>query len=104
LLSRWLERHPALRELYLAKELLHNLYRIRGVRRAAAAFTRLTDHLAQSQLRELKTLRRTLLSWRSEILAYFVERITDGRTEDFNNVAKLVLTGIGRFRTTGWRC
>ncbi|MEL6548100.1 MAG: transposase [Myxococcota bacterium] len=63
-LSMWLKRYPELRELYLAKEAMHTLYRIRGQRRAADAFTRLTDQLARSTLPELKTLRRTLLRWR----------------------------------------
>ncbi|MEM6732374.1 MAG: ISL3 family transposase [Myxococcota bacterium] len=89
-LSNWLKAHSKLRELYLAKEALHTLCRIRGQRRAADAFTRITDQLAKSTLPELKTLRRTLMSWRTEILNYFQERITNGRTEGFNNKAKLV--------------
>lgn len=35
------------------------------------------------------TLRRTLRSWRNEILAYFKTRLTNARTEGFNNVAKV---------------
>jgi transposase len=46
--------------------------------------------MALSLLPEIKTLRRTLLKWRNEILAYFETRLTNGRTEGFNNLAKLV--------------
>jgi transposase len=101
--DRWLESYPELRAVYTAKEALHSLYRIRGIARAAAAFTALTDQLASSPLPELQTFRRTLLRWRPEILAYFGTGLTNARTEGFNNKAKLVksaLTAIGASATT----
>jgi transposase len=52
--------------------------------------SRLTDNLAASPLPELQTLRRTLMRWRKEILAYFDTGLTNGRTEGFNNKAKVV--------------
>ena len=39
----------------------------------------------------LRTLRRTLVYWRKEILAYFYCRLTNARTEGFNGKAKLVI-------------
>lgn len=89
-LDRWLADKPPLREIYYAKEALHSFYRTKGTKRAAKALTRLTDTLARSQIKELKRFRRTLVSWRNEILAYFENRLTNARTEGFNNVAKLV--------------
>jgi transposase len=89
-LDLWLKDKPALREIYYAKEALHSFYRTKGTQRAARAFNRLTDALAHSQVPELKRFRRTLKSWRQEILAYFENRLTNARTEGFNNVAKLV--------------
>lgn len=89
-LDRWLMDKPSLREIYYAKEALHSFYRTKGTNRAAKALTRLTDTLAKSQVKELKRFRRTLVSWRNEILAYFESRLTNARTEGFNNVAKLV--------------
>lgn len=90
-LMRWLEQHPTLHQLYEAKEALHRLYRIRGHARAKKALTRLTDTLALSDVPELQTLRRTLVKWRKEILAYFYSgRLTNARTEGFNAKAKLV--------------
>jgi transposase len=89
-LNRWLDGFPELQEVYHAKEALHGFYRIRGQRRAEYAFTALTDRFALSTLPEIQTLRRTLLKWRREILAYFATRLTNGRTEGFNNKAKLV--------------
>ena len=50
----------------------------------------ITDRMALSKLTEIKTLRRTLLKWRTEILAYFETGLTNGRTEGYNNLAKLV--------------
>ncbi|MGE0326971.1 MAG: ISL3 family transposase [Polyangiaceae bacterium] len=89
-LSQWLEGHPELRALYQAKEALHRLYRIRGHRRAAKALTKLTDALALSPLPPLQTLRKTLMRWRKEVLAYFICRLTNARTEGFNGKAKVV--------------
>jgi len=89
-LDQWLVSHPELRALYLAKEALHSLYRTRGYDRAKQALTVLTDGLAASALPELQTLRRTLMRWRREILAYFATGLTNGRTEGFNNKAKVV--------------
>jgi transposase len=89
-LRTWLSAHPALRELYDAKEALAAFYRVRSSKQAAHTLTALTDRLARSALPELQTLRRTLLAWRHEVLAYFVTRATNGMTEGFNGKAKLV--------------
>jgi transposase len=88
--DRWLAEFPELRALYEAKETLHRLYRIRGRDRATRALTAFTDQLATSSLPELQRLRRTLVRWRREILAHFGTGLTNGRTEGFNNKAKLV--------------
>lgn len=86
----YLEKFPELKEVYAFKESLHSLYRIKGYKRASKALTKLTDRMALSQLKEIKTLRRTLIKWRNEILNYFKTRITNARTEGFNHVAKLL--------------
>ena len=105
-LDRWLDGQPELRQLYAAKEAMHSLYRIRGRARAKRALTALTDSLAVSPLPELQTFRRTLMRWRREILAYFGTRLTNARTEGFNNKAKLVKKrayGYRSFRNYGLR-
>jgi transposase len=87
---RWLDQHPELRELYLAKEALHRFYRTRGIDRAAHALRNLAAQWAASPIPEIQTLRRTLLRWKHEVLAYFDTGVTNGRTERFNLKAKLV--------------
>src|SRR5262249_17974611 len=67
--DRFLENPPALREVSLAKEALHALYRTRGVGRATRALDRLLARCDASELPELTTLARTLRRWRSEVLA-----------------------------------
>lgn len=89
-LDQWLDHYPDLKEIYWWKERIHSLYRIRGYKHAACSLTKITDQMAASQLPEIKTLRRTLMKWRNEILNYFKTRITNARTEGFNNVAKLI--------------
>lgn len=58
---RFIEKYPIMKELYQWKERLHDLYLIRGYNRAERAFTDMTDAMAQSQLPEIKILRKTLL-------------------------------------------
>jgi transposase len=87
---RFLEKYPELKELYGWKERLHGFYRTRGFDRASRALTAMTDAMALSLLPEIKTLRRTLLKWREEILNYFRTGLTNARVEGFNNKAKVV--------------
>lgn len=89
-LYKWLDVHPELKELYHFKEALHGFYRIHSYDVANKVLTRMTDQMALSKLPEIKRLRKTLMRWREEILNYFRNRITNGRTEGFNNVAKLI--------------
>jgi transposase len=89
-IDRWINDYPELKELYWAREMMFTFYRTKGLGRATDALTRLTDHLAHSKIKAIRTLRRTLMSWRTEILNYFKTGLTNARTEGFNNVAKLV--------------
>lgn len=87
---RFLEKHPAMKELYSWKERLHGFYRTRGYERASKVLGRMLDDMSLSLLPEIKTLRRTLLKWRKEILNYFKTGLTNARVEGFNNKAKVV--------------
>ena len=89
-IALWLEPYPELKEIYQYKEALHRFYRIRGYRKARCALINMTDQMAYSKTREIQTLRRTLMKWKEEILAYFLTGLTNGRTESYNNLAKLV--------------
>jgi len=89
-LDCWLEQNPDLFELYWWKERMHTFYRIKSSGHAERILTKITDQMAASKLPEIKTLRRTLMKWRHEILNYFRTRLTNARTEGFNNVAKLI--------------
>jgi len=90
ILWQWLEEHPQLKELYGFKEAMHGFYRIKGYNRAKIILNRITDRMANSKLPEIKRLRKTLMRWRQEILNYFKTGLTNGRTEGFNNRAKLI--------------
>lgn len=97
-LHTWLEQNPIIREVYFYKEALHRFYRIRGYEKASRALIHLTDQMATSELKEIKTLRKTLMKWRREILAYFKTGLTNGRTEGYNRLAKLY-----QYRAFGYR-
>jgi len=62
------DRHPELQAYYRVKEMIHELYRIRGYNRARKYFINITDFIASLKMDGLKSLRRTLMSWRREIL------------------------------------
>jgi transposase len=97
-LDLWLQDYPEIKEVYHFKEALFGLYRTHGYDRAAKAFTGLTDRMALSVLPEIKTLRKTLMKWRKEILAYFHHKLTNGKTEGYNRLAKLY-----QYRAFGFR-
>ena len=84
------DRQPELQAYYRVKEMIHELYRIRGYNRARKHFINITDFIASLKMDGLKSLRRTLMSWREEILNYFRRRVTNGKTEGFNRKAKLI--------------
>lgn len=90
MIYEWLELHPTIKEIYLAKESINKAYQCGNAGHARKVLTKLTDALAMTKVPELKSLRRTLLSWLDEILNYFESRLTNARTEGFNNVAKQV--------------
>ncbi len=86
----WLKDKDDLKELYYYKEALLRLYRTRGHSKAKRALVRLTDQMAYSNLKEIRSLRNTLRAWSTEILNYFKTGLTNARTEGFNNVAKTI--------------
>lgn len=97
-IERWLEQYPDLKQVYMAKEALHRLYRCRGYKKAKKCLLNILDWLALSKIVELRRLRKTLMSWREEILNFFKTRITNAKTEGFNNVAKSIIKRAYGFR------
>ena len=89
-LWRWLRENPDLKEIYEFKEALSRFYRIRGYNKAAWVLDRIIQQMTLSKLPEIKTLRRTLEKWKIQILNYFKFRLTNARTEGYNNVAKVI--------------
>lgn len=98
-IRRWLQDFPDLREVYELKERMHRFYRIRGKKFAMKVLLKIFDDMGRSQLQEVKSLRRTLLGWRNEIVEYFDGRYSNGRVEGFNRKAKLVQRRAYGFRS-----
>ena len=90
-LWEFLDTHGDVKELYQYKESIRRFYRTKGAKRGRRAFVELVDRMARSHQQGVLTLRATLQSWAKEILAYHrTGGLTNGRTEGFNRVAKLV--------------
>lgn len=84
------DRYRELEAFYRVKEMIHELYRYRNFRDARKHFIRITDFMASLKMDGLRSLRRTMMDWRTEILNYFKRRVTNGKTEGFNRKAKLI--------------
>jgi transposase len=82
--------NEALKEYYNFHQMLHRLYSTRGYDRAEKKMDKLIQRTTLSNLKPIKTLGETLTKWKSEILNYFTTKLTNARTEGFNNLAKLV--------------
>ncbi len=89
-IKNYLQNYPELNELYSFKEMLHSFYRIKNPRQAHDALDSVILAAAKAKTQEVKRLGRTLKNWRTEILNYFDNRITNARLEGFNNKASLV--------------
>jgi transposase len=55
--------------------------------------------MALSKIKEIQTLRRTLMRWREEILRYFKTGLTNARVEGFNRKCKLIQRNAYGFRS-----
>lgn len=71
---------------------MHALYRCRGLKWAGRKLQKMTDLMAKSALPEIKTLRKTLMRWRAEILNFFVYGLTNARTEESKDCKKANLS------------
>jgi transposase len=89
-LRDWLSAYPKAKELWEHKETLRRMYRAKAPSVAAAIFERLVERMHASTLRAARSLAKTLSEWKSEILAYHMGRLSNGRTEGFNRMAKLI--------------
>lgn len=89
-LDHWLKKNPDVFDAYWAKEKLHTVYRCRGLGKARRSLNALIKWLETKKLKPLQRLKNTLKKWSEEILRYFSTRITNARTEAFNNNSKLV--------------
>ena len=89
-LDRFMQKYPDMHELYGWKERVHSFYRIHGYGRAYVAYKKLMDDKSVSFLPEIRTLRRTFLKWKEEILNYFSSGLTNARLEGFNCKASVL--------------
>lgn len=89
-LRDWLSAYPKARELWDYKEMLRRMYRAKAPSVARTIFENLVARMQASKLKSARSLAKTFSEWKSEILAYHKGRLSNGRTEGFNRVAKLI--------------
>jgi len=88
--TRFCKENERVNEVYRFKERITNFYNIKGFKQASRIFTKITDDMAYSKIKEIQTLRRTLIKWREEILRYFKTGLTNARIEGINRKCKLL--------------
>ena len=89
-LIRYFMEYPEIKEAYLLKERVVNLYKIRNPRKAEHKFRQIIFDLSNSKEDDLKELGRTLKRWDKKILNYFQCRITNAFTEGIHTKCKLI--------------
>jgi transposase len=82
--------YPELKEAYWFKERLRSIYRIKKYNKAKRKYMILKNELLNNHHLSLKELGRTLNNWQTEILNYFVCRITNAYTEGLHTKCKLI--------------
>lgn len=76
---------------YRVKEAIAGFYEITSPTEAEERLSLITDHLSSPSVpSELRTLGRTIKRWFKKILAYHLQRITNGPTEGLNNLIKRI--------------
>lgn len=98
-LREWLNHNLDARELYDLKEAMHRFYKVKGYRCAHKIFKNILDRMGRSKQPAAQKLRETLVSWRHEILAYHLTKLTNARAEGFNRIAKLLQRKAFGYRT-----
>lgn len=97
-LQQWLDLNPLVKEVYQYKEAMHRFYRCKGMNFAHKVLIKITDQMALSKIPEIRSLRSTLHRWHKEIVQFFENGLTNGRTEGFNRVGKLIQRNAYGFR------
>lgn len=85
-----LKGNENLKEYYNLYQSLHRFYRTKGYGRAKKALEKIISRALECPIKALNTVAETLTQWKEEILNYFNTRLTNGKTEGFNNLAKLL--------------
>lgn len=88
--SRFCKENAKIKEVYWFKERITNFFNIKGYKQASRVLIKITDDMATSKIKEIKTLRKTLMKWSDEILRYFETGLTNARIEGFNRKCKLI--------------
>lgn len=82
-----------------AKELIRSLYDHENEALALKFITRLGHDFKDAAPPEVRSLGRTLLKWKSQIVAWHQAHVTNGPTEAMNNLIKRVKRAAFGFRS-----
>lgn len=93
-LEMWLANEPMLEKAYWAKERMYDVYGASSLQEASRLLdewrSSITPDIASVPRHDFKAVLTATKNWREEILAYFDNRITNGYTEAFNGLIKIM--------------
>jgi transposase len=85
-----LKGNENLKEYYNFYQSLHRFYKTKGHKNAKKKLEKIILAASGSKIKPIQTLSLTLTKWKEEILNYFTTKLTNAKTEGYNNLAKLV--------------
>lgn len=88
-LDAWLEREPLLGQAYRLKEAFYAIFDM-PKEKGIAAFDAYASQIPAELEADFATLTTSMQNWRTQILAYFDDPITNAYTEALNGVAKVI--------------
>ena len=88
-LDMWLDNEDDIREAYWLKERLYDIYDMPKAE-AIAAYDAYADSIPPGMKKHFSDLTRLMRNWRTEIINYLDFPITNGYTEAYNGVLKVI--------------
>lgn len=89
-LTQWLQQDINLKRLYEALQDMREFYQSDSIETGRTAFEGWMDKHQYSATSAVRSIAKTLIQWKNEILNYFVYRVTNARIEGTHNKIKVL--------------
>lgn len=87
-LRLWLGENPELKKQWVALQKFRDVYRAKSYKKAQKALEDWCSHYLFEGANATKSIAKTILKWKQEILNHFTYKLTNARLEGTNNLIK----------------